>query len=58
MLIFRILRRQLGECLKGPISRRTLKTSLRRLEQAACQRFEPCERYNEKQLANNQDEQR
>ena len=58
MLIFKILRRQPGKCLKGPISRRTLKTSLMRLEQSTCQRFEPCERYNEKQLANNQYEQR
>ena len=58
MLILKILRRQPGECLTGPISRRTLKTSSMRLEQSACQRFEPCERHNEKQLANNQYEQR
>jgi hypothetical protein len=58
MLIFKILRPQPGECLIGPIFRRTLKTSSMRSEQSTCQRFEPCERYNEKQLANNQYEQR
>jgi hypothetical protein len=58
MLNLEILRSQPRECLIGPISCRMLKTSLMRSEQSTCQGFEPCERYNEKQLANNQYEQR